>query len=106
MKSILLIGVGSFGKLIAKQIHELGHQVMAIDKDEDRINEVLPYVTNALIGDSTNESFLNSIGSKQSGTGEVPSKKRCRRSCKSRKRNCEMDRHQIYIGSYFGLCQA
>ena len=62
MKSILLIGVGSFGKLIAKQIHELGHQVMAIDKDEDRINEVLPYVTNALIGDSTNESFLNSIG--------------------------------------------
>ncbi|SDB08412.1 MULTISPECIES: TrkA family potassium uptake protein [unclassified Butyrivibrio] len=62
MKSILIIGVGNFGMLIAKQVHELGHQVMAIDKDEERINEVLPYVTNALIGDSTNENFLRSIG--------------------------------------------
>ncbi|WP_029319099.1 potassium channel family protein [Butyrivibrio sp. AE3004] len=62
MKSILIIGVGNFGMLIAKQVHELGHQVMAVDKDEERINEVLPYVTNALIGDSTNESFLRSIG--------------------------------------------
>ncbi|WP_044913906.1 potassium channel family protein [Butyrivibrio sp. WCE2006] len=62
MKSILLIGVGNFGMMIAKQIHELGHQVMAIDKNEERINEVLPYVTNALIGDSTNANFLASIG--------------------------------------------
>ena len=62
MKSILLIGLGNFGTLIAKQIYELGHQVMAIDKDEERVNEVLPYVTNALIGDSTNRSFLESLG--------------------------------------------
>ena len=62
MKSILLIGLGNFGTLIAKQIHELGHQVMAVDKDEERVNEVLPYVTNALIGDSTNKSFLESLG--------------------------------------------
>ena len=62
MKSILLIGLGNFGSMIAKQIYELGHQVMAIDKDEERVNEVLPYVTNALIGDSTNESFLASLG--------------------------------------------
>ncbi len=62
MKSILIIGLGNFGALIAKQVYELGHQVMAIDKDEERVNEVLPYVTNALIGDSTNKSFLESIG--------------------------------------------
>lgn len=62
MKSILIIGLGNFGTLIAKQIYELGHQVMAIDKDEERVNEVLPYVTNALIGDSTNASFLASLG--------------------------------------------
>lgn len=62
MKSILLIGLGNFGMMIAKQIYELGHQVMAIDKNEDRVNEALPYVTNALIGDSTNESFLKSLG--------------------------------------------
>lgn len=62
MKSVLLIGLGNFGMLIAKQIDELGHQVMAVDKDEERVNAALPYVTNALIGDSTNESFLASLG--------------------------------------------
>lgn len=62
MKSILLIGLGNFGTLVAKQIHEIGHQVMAIDRDEDKINQALPYVTNAQIGDSTNEDFLSSLG--------------------------------------------
>lgn len=62
MKSVLLIGLGNFGMMIAKQIHELGHQVMAVDKNEDRVNEALPYVTDVLIGDSTNASFLESLG--------------------------------------------
>ena len=62
MKSVLVIGLGNFGMLIVKQIHELGHQVMAIDKNESRVNEALPYVTNALIGDSTNANFLESLG--------------------------------------------
>ncbi|MCR5100139.1 MAG: TrkA family potassium uptake protein [Butyrivibrio sp.] len=62
MKSVLLIGLGNFGMLIARQIHEMGHQVMAIDINEERVNETLPYVTNALIGDSTNKSFLESLG--------------------------------------------
>lgn len=62
MKSILLIGMNRFGSLLAKQFHEQGHQVMAIDKDEDRINENMPYVTDAEIGDSTNQVFLQSLG--------------------------------------------
>lgn len=62
MKSVLLIGLGNFGTLVAKQIHEIGHQVMAIDRDEDKINQALPYVTNAQIGDSTNADFLSSLG--------------------------------------------
>ncbi|MCR5107332.1 MAG: TrkA family potassium uptake protein [Lachnospiraceae bacterium] len=62
MKSILLIGLGNFGMIIARQVRELGHQVMAVDKNEERVNDALPYVTNALIGDSTNRSFLMSLG--------------------------------------------
>ena len=62
MKSILLIGVGNFGAMIAKQLHEAGHHVLAVDRDEERINAVLPIVTDAEIGDSTNESFLRSLG--------------------------------------------
>jgi len=62
MKSILLIGIGHFGKHVAIQLNQLGHQVMAIDTKEERINEILPYVTNAQIGDSTNAEFLKSLG--------------------------------------------
>lgn len=62
MKSILLIGLGRFGKHIAMNLNQLRHQVMAVDCVEERINEVLPYVTNAQIGDSTNEEFLRSLG--------------------------------------------
>lgn len=62
MKSILIVGLGRFGKHIAEQMNELGHEVMAIDSSEDRINSVLSLVANAQIGDSTNPEFLNSLG--------------------------------------------
>ena len=62
MKNILLIGVGRFGRHIAIQLSQLGHQVMAVDTNEERINDVLPFVTNAQIGDSTNEEFLRTLG--------------------------------------------
>ena len=62
MKNILLIGTGRFGRHIAVQLSQLGHQVMAVDISEDRVNDVLPFVTNAQIGDSTNAEFLRSLG--------------------------------------------
>lgn len=62
MKSILLIGINSFGTMIAKQLYDLGHQVLAVDRNEARINAILPIVTNAQIGDSTSEAFLRSLG--------------------------------------------
>ena len=62
MKSILLIGLGRFGRHIALKLNALNHQVMAIDRNEERVNALLPFVTNAQIGDSTNEEFLSSLG--------------------------------------------
>lgn len=62
MKSILLIGLGRFGKHIAIKLNELGHEVMAVDIKEDRVNAVLPYVTNAQIGDCTMSDFLKPLG--------------------------------------------
>lgn len=61
-KTILLIGLGRFGLHIAKKLHELGHEVMAVDMNEERINQAVPYVTDAQIGNSTNEEFLKSLG--------------------------------------------
>ena len=62
MKSVLLIGLGRFGRHLAVQLNQLGHEIMAVDHDEQRINEVMEYVTNAQIGDSTNPLFLSSLG--------------------------------------------
>jgi len=62
MKSVLLIGLGRFGKHIAVQLAQLGHEIMAVDRREDLVNDVLPYVTEARIGDSTNPEFLASLG--------------------------------------------
>lgn len=62
MKSILLIGLGRFGQHIARKLYDLGHQVMAVDSDEERVDAILPIVTNAQIGDSTDRGFLSSLG--------------------------------------------
>jgi len=62
MKSVLLIGLGRFGRGVAEKLNELHHQVLAVDKNEDRVNEVLPLVTDAQIGDATSETFLRTLG--------------------------------------------
>lgn len=62
MDNVLIIGLGDFGRTIAKRMEELHCEVMAVDISEEKINEILPYVTSAIIGDGTNEDFLRSLG--------------------------------------------
>lgn len=62
MKSVLVIGLGRFGRYVAEKMIELNHEVMAIDNVEEHVNKVLPWVTNAQIGDCTDEEFLSSLG--------------------------------------------
>jgi len=58
MKSILLVGLGRFGTHLAEHLSSHGHQVMGIDKNEERVNKAMRYLTDAQIGNSTNEDFL------------------------------------------------
>ncbi len=62
MKSILLIGLGRFGRHVAMKLNEMGVEVLAVDSDEQRVQNVLDYVTDGVIGDSTNEHFMRSLG--------------------------------------------
>lgn len=62
MKSVLIIGAGQFGCHIAKRMREMRCEIMMIDTSEERINSILPYVTNAQIGDSTNADFMGTLG--------------------------------------------
>ncbi len=62
MKNVLIIGAGRFGRYTAMKLHDLGHQTMVIDRNEERIDAILPYVSSASIGDATNASFMKSLG--------------------------------------------
>lgn len=62
MKSVLLIGLGRFGKNVAIQLNNLGHEIMGVDIDEEKVNQAMDVVTNAQIGDSTSEEFLRTLG--------------------------------------------
>ena len=62
MKTVLIVGVGRFGRKMIEKLNDLGYEVMAIDRDESRINEILPLVTDAQIGDATSRDFLQTLG--------------------------------------------
>ncbi len=62
MKNVLLIGLGRFGRHMAQKLYDLHHQVLAVDKDERRVQDALPYVTNAEIGDATDPALIDALG--------------------------------------------
>lgn len=62
MRTVLLIGVGRFGLRIAMRLAEMKVEVMAVDKNEERVKAAVPYVTSGVVGDSTSEEFLKTIG--------------------------------------------
>ena len=62
MKQILIIGLGRFGLHIAKKLQEMHIQVLGVDSNEERVKVALSHVTNAEIGDATNQKFLGSLG--------------------------------------------
>ncbi len=62
MKNVLVVGAGRFGRYTCQKLHDMGQQVMLIDKDEERARKLLPFVTNAQIGDSTDREFMESLG--------------------------------------------
>lgn len=62
MKSVLILGAGNFGSMLARQMNSQGYEIMIADAAENRINAVMPFVTDAQIGDCTNPTFLRSLG--------------------------------------------
>lgn len=62
MKSILIIGMGRFGRHLCRNMAELGNQIMIVDEVEENLEEMLPLVVSARIGDCTNESVLKTLG--------------------------------------------
>ncbi len=59
---VMVIGLGRFGSAVARELERLGHQVLAIDRTEQRVNDIAPDVTHALQLDAADEDALRSAG--------------------------------------------
>ena len=62
MKTVLIIGMGRFGQHLCRKMLQLNNEVMIVDQREEAMEDLLPLVTNAKIGDCTNEEVLHSLG--------------------------------------------
>jgi trk system potassium uptake protein TrkA len=61
-EQVMVIGLGRFGSAVARELERLGHQVLAIDRDEEQVNDIAPDVTHALQLDAADEGALRSAG--------------------------------------------
>lgn len=61
-KQFLVIGLGRFGSSVAVNLCQLGHEVLAVDSDQDLVDAIAPRVTQAVAADATEEAVLQSLG--------------------------------------------
>ena len=71
MKSFLIIGMGNFGHYLCQELAKYDCEIMIIDNVEERVDDMLPYVTSAKIGDCTNVEVLESLGVSNFGADRV-----------------------------------
>lgn len=62
MRSMLVIGLGHFGRHLSVKLAEMGNEVMVVDKNEEMVNKIAPYVTQAQIGDCMETTVLRALG--------------------------------------------
>ncbi len=70
-QQVLVIGLGRFGSAVARELERLGHEVLAIDANEQAVNEVARDVTHAVQADAADEDALRSVGADQFKTANV-----------------------------------
>lgn len=61
-KQIVVIGLGRFGSSVCKELHSLGHEIMAIDTDPEKVDALRDYAAFTVIADATDENQLKSLG--------------------------------------------
>jgi trk system potassium uptake protein TrkA len=64
MKSYIVVGMGRFGSEVARQLHQMRCEVIAMDVSDDLIQQISPYVTHAVVGDAQDKEVLRALGVK------------------------------------------
>jgi trk system potassium uptake protein TrkA len=71
LRRFVVVGLGNFGSTVAESLHQQGHEVIAMDVDEEKVDHIAPYVTRAAVGDGRTLSILERVGAKGSDAGIV-----------------------------------
>jgi trk system potassium uptake protein TrkA len=61
MKQFAIIGLGNFGYYLATHLYEKGHDVLAIDKDQNLVQKIKDHVTQAVVADATDSKIMDSL---------------------------------------------
>lgn len=61
-KQFAVIGMGRFGASVAKTLYDMHYEVLAVDRDESRTDEVVEMVTHAVTADATDEEAMRALG--------------------------------------------
>src|SRR5918999_933818 len=70
-EQVMVIGLGRFGAAVARELERLGHEVLAVDRNDQRVNDIAPDVTHALQLDPADEDALRSAGAADFNTAIV-----------------------------------
>jgi len=70
-EQVVVVGLGRFGSSVAREIHSLGHEVLATDVSEAAVNEIAPDVTHAVQVDASVDGALEAIGAGDVATAIV-----------------------------------
>jgi trk system potassium uptake protein TrkA len=71
MKRFVIVGLGNFGFTVAKTLAEHGHDVIAVDMKEERIDRLATFITQAVVGDATDVETLRRVGAEEADAGIV-----------------------------------
>lgn len=71
MKRFIVIGLGNFGSAVAESLHSMGHEVVALDRNPDRVDEISRRVTRAVVGDGTEAQTLKRLGAADADTAVI-----------------------------------
>lgn len=71
MKRFIVIGLGNFGSTVARTLHSIGHDVIAMDRDEDRVDRMARGVARAAVGDGTDTRTLQQIGAEDADAAVI-----------------------------------
>src|ERR687895_855548 len=70
-EQVMVIGLGRFGAAVARELERLGHEVLAVDRTEQLVNDIAPDVTHAVQLDAADEDALRSAGAGDFSTAIV-----------------------------------